>query len=152
MLNKIKKGTFVLFLILILLVIFFIKFSRPIMITSDKGEAFFLFWSWDKGKIEFVNSVTGAKVEIYFSLAHDFNDFYMKTNEETENFYMKTNEETENYYTGGTYNINERLKNERRSVLAFSSVKGIKLTLADKVFNIKNDSLKVELLWSKELF
>ena len=139
--NKIKKGTFVLFLILILLVIFFIKFSRPIMITSDKGEAFFLFWSWDKGKIEFVNSVTGAKVEIYFSLAHDFNDFYMKTNEETEN-----------YYTSGTYNINERLKNERRSVLAFSSVKGIKLTLADKVFNIKNDSLKVELLWSKELF
>ena len=139
--NKIKKRTFVLFLILILLVIFFIKFSRPIMITSDKGEAFFLFWSWDKGKIEFVNSVTGAKVEIYFSLTHDFNDFYMKTNEETEN-----------YYTGGTYNINERLKNERRSVLAFSSVKGIKLTLADKVFNIKNDSLKVELLWSKELF
>ena len=139
--NKIKKRTFVLFLILILLVIFFIKFSRPIMITSDKGEAFFLFWSWDKGKIEFVNSVTGAKVEIYFSLAHDFNDFYMKTNEETEN-----------YYTSGTYNINERLKNERRSVLAFSSVKGIKLTLADKVFNIKNDSLKVELLWSKELF
>jgi hypothetical protein len=139
--NKIKKRTFVLFLILILLVIFFIKFSRPIMITSDKGEVFFLFWSWDKGKVEFVNSVTGAKVEIYFSLAHDFNDFYMKTNEETEN-----------YYTSGTYNINERLKNERRSVLAFSSVKGIKLTLADKVFNIKNDSLKVELLWSKELF
>jgi hypothetical protein len=100
-----------------------------------------LFWSWNKGKIEFVNSVTGAKVDIYFSLTHDFNHFYMQTNAETED-----------YYTGGTYNINERLKNERRSALSFSSVKGIKLTLADKVFNIKNDSLKVELLWSPELF
>jgi len=139
--NKIKKRTFVLFLISLLLVVFFIKFSRPIMITSDGGKAFFLFWSWDKGKIEFVNSVTGAKVDIYFSLANDFNHFYMKTDEETEN-----------YYTGGTYNINERLKNERRRVLSFSSVKGIKLTLADKFFNIKNDSLKVELLWSAELF
>jgi hypothetical protein len=44
------------------------------------------------------------------------------------------------------------LKNERRSALSFSSVKGIKLTLADKVFNIKNDSLKVELLWGTEFF
>ena len=139
--NKIKKRTFVLFFISILLVVFFIKFSRPIMITSDGGKAFFLFWSWDKGKIEFVNSVTGAKVDIYFSLTNDFSHFYMKTNEETEN-----------YYTGGTYNINERLKNERRRVLSFSSVKGIKLTLADKFFKIKNDSLKVELLWSTELF
>ena len=111
------------------------------MITSDGGKKLFLFWSWNKGKIEFVNSVTGAKVDIYFSLTHDFNDFYMETNEETEN-----------YYTGGIYKINERLKNERRSALSFSSVKGIKLTLADKVFNIKNDSLKVELLWSTELF
>jgi hypothetical protein len=138
---KIKKRTVVLFLISILLVIFFIKFSRPIIITSDRGKAFLLFWSWNKGKIEFVNSVTGAKVDIYFSLTNDFN-----------NFYMETNAETEDYYTGGTYNINERLKNERRSALSFSSVKGIKLTLADKVFNIKNDSLKVELLWSTELF
>ena len=111
------------------------------MITSDRGKEFFLFWSWNKGKIEFVNSVTGAKVDIYFSLTHDFNDFYMETNEETEN-----------YYTGGIYKINERLKNERRSALSFSSVKGIKLTLADKVFNIKNDSLKVELLWGTEFF
>ena len=138
---KIKKRTIVLFLISILLVVFFIKFSRPIMITSDRGKEFFLFWSWNKGKIEFVNSVTGAKVEIYFSLTHDF-----------DNFSMKTNEETENYYTGGTYDINERLKNERRSALSFSSVKGMKLTLADKVFHIKNDSLKVELLWSTEFF
>jgi hypothetical protein len=111
------------------------------MITSDGGKEFFLFWNWDKGKIEFINSVTGGKVDIYFSLAHDFNDFYMKTNEETEN-----------YYTGGTYDINERLKNERRRALSFSSVKGMKLTLADKVFNIKNDSLKVQLLWSTEIF
>lgn len=139
--HKIKKRTVVLFLISILLVVFFIKFSRPIIITSDRGKNLFLFWSWDKGKIEFVNSVTGGKVEIYFSLTNDFNDFYMKTNEQTEN-----------YYTDGTYDINERLKNERRRVLSFSSVKGIKLTLADKVFNIKNDSLKVELLWSTELF
>jgi hypothetical protein len=138
---EIKKRTVVLFLISVLLVVFFIKFSRPILITSDGGKEFFLFWSWDKGKIEFVNSVTGAKVDINFSLTHDFSDFYMKTNEETEN-----------YYTGGTYNINDRLKNERRKALSFSSVKGIKLTLANKVFNIKNDSLKVELLWSTDFF
>jgi energy-coupling factor transporter transmembrane protein EcfT len=138
---KIKKRTVVLFLISILLVVFFIQFSRPIVITSGGEKNFFLFWSWNKGKIEFVNSVTGGKVDIYFSMTHDFNDFYMKTNEETEN-----------YYTDGTYNINERLKKERRKALSFSSVKGIKLTLADKVFNIKNDSLKVELLWSTELF
>jgi hypothetical protein len=31
-------------------------------------------------------------------------------------------------------------------------MKGMKLTLGDKVFNIKNDSLKVELLWSTGLF
>jgi energy-coupling factor transporter transmembrane protein EcfT len=139
--TKIKKRTLVLFLISILLAVFFIQFSRPIVITSDGEKNFFLFWSWNKGKIEFINSVTGGKVDIYFSMTHDFNDFYMKTNEETEN-----------YYTDGTYNINERLKKERRKALSFSSVKGIKLTLADKVFNIKNDLLKVELLWSTELF
>jgi hypothetical protein len=138
---KIKKRTIVLFLISMLLIVFFIKFSRPVMITSDGGKEFFLLWSWDKGKIEFVNSVTGGKVDIYFSLTHDFNHFYMKTDEQTEN-----------YYTGGTYNINDRLKNERRRTLSFSSVKGIKLTLANKVFNIKNGSLEVQLLWTTEIF
>jgi predicted GIY-YIG superfamily endonuclease len=138
---KTKKRTLVLFLVSVLLVVFFIKFSRPVLVTSDGGRKLFLLWSWDKGKIEFVNSVTGAKVDINFSLTHDFTDFYMETNEETEN-----------YYTGGTYNINDRLKHERRKALSFSSVKGIKLTLADKVFNIKNESLKVELLWSTEYF
>ncbi len=139
--HKIKKRTLVLFLISIMFVAFFIKFARPVIITSDRGKNFFLFWSWNKGEIEFVNSVTGGLVDIHFSLTHDFN-----------NFYMKTNEVTENYYTGGTYDINERLKNERRRSLSFSSVKGMKLILADKVFNIKDDSLKVELLWSTEFF
>lgn len=139
--HKIKKRTVVLFLISILFVVFFFKFARPVVITSDRGKNLFLFWSWNKGEIEFVNSVTGGKVDIHFSLAHDFN-----------NFYMETNAETENYYTDGTYNINERLKNERRRSLSFSSVKGMKLILANRVFNIKDDSLKVELLWSTELF
>jgi hypothetical protein len=139
--HKIKKRTIVLFLITILIVVFFFKFARPIIVTSDRGKNFFLFWSWNKGKIEFVNSVTGGKVDIHFSLTHDFN-----------NFYMETNAETENYYTDGTFNINERLKDERRRSLSFSSVKGMKLTLANKVFNIKDDSLKVELLWSPEFF
>jgi hypothetical protein len=139
--KKIKKRTLVLFLISLLIVACFITFSRPVVITSDRGKAFYLFWSWDKGNIEFINSVTGAKVHISFSLSRDFNDFHMKTNEATEN-----------YYTDGTYDINEGLKKERRTTLSFSSMKGMKLTLGDKVFNIKNDSLKVELLWSTGLF
>ena len=139
--KKIKKRTLVLFLISLLIVVCFITFSRPVVITSDSGKAFYLFWSWDKGNVEFINSVTGAKVDISFSLSRDFN-----------NFHMKTNEATENYYTDGTYDINERLKKERRTSLSFSSMKGMKLTLGDRVFDIKNDSLKVELLWSTGLF
>jgi hypothetical protein len=139
--KQIKKRTLVLFLIFIPIILCFVIFSRPVMITSDQGKAFFLFWSWDRGKVEFINSVTGGKVDISFSLSKDFNDFYMKTNEATEN-----------YYTDGTYNINERLKKERRTSLSFSSMKGMKLILGDKVFDIKNDSLKVELLWSTGLF
>jgi hypothetical protein len=111
------------------------------MITSDGGKDLFWLWGWDKGKVEFVNSVTGGKVDIYFSLTHEF-----------DHFYMKTDEKTENYYTDGTYDINERLKSERRRTLSFSSMKGIKLTLADKVFNIKNGSLEVQLLWPTEIF
>lgn len=140
-LRRIKKRTIVLFLISILLVVCFVVFSRPVVITTDRGKAYFLFWSWDRGKVEFINSVTGAKVVISFSLSRDFNHFHMKTNEATEN-----------YYTDGTYDINKRLKKERRTSLSFSSMKGMKLTLGSKVFNIKNESLKVELLWSPGLF
>lgn len=139
--KRIKKGTLVLFLISILVVVCSIAFSRPVVITTDHGKAYYLFWSWDRGKVEFINSVTGAKVDISFSLWKDFNDFHMKTNEATEN-----------YYTNGSYDINERLKKERRTSLSFGSMKGMKLTLGDKVFNIRNESLKVELLWSTGLF
>jgi hypothetical protein len=138
--KQIKKRTLVLFLISIFIALFFLRFSRPVIVTSDKGKEFYLFWSWDRGKIEFINSVTGGKVDIYFSLSKDFS-----------NFSMSTNEATENYYTDGTYDINERLKKERRTSLSFASMKGIKLTLGDRAFEIKHGSLKVELLWSTKL-
>ncbi len=112
-------------------------FLRPVKVTTDKGSKVYLLTSLSKGKAEFINSVTGAKVEIFFSLKNSFQDFYMKTDEKTEN-----------YYTSGLYNINDFLKKEKKDELNYCSVKGITLTLGTHKFNIKNDCLKVKLLWS----
>ena len=110
---------------------------RPVQITTDNGSRIYILTVFNKGKAEFINSVTGAKVEIFFSLKNHFQDFYMKTDEKTEN-----------YYTSGLYNINNLLKNEKKDVLNYCSIKGITLTLGTHKFNIKNDCLEVKLLWS----
>ncbi len=131
--NYLFKGAIIalFFIVIIALLI------RPVKITTDNFSKTYILWAFEKGDAEFINSVTGAKVKISFTLKNVFQDFYMKTDEKTEN-----------YYTSGFYDINKLLKKEKKDELYYCSVKGIKLTLGSYKFNIKNNCLKVKVLWS----
>ncbi len=120
-----------------LFLIFFISFfGRIVKLTTDNNEKLLFLWSWDKGVVEFTNSVTGGNVKIHFDLTNRFNHFKMVTDEKTEN-----------YYTSGTYNINDLLKTEQENKLFYCSIVGIKFKLGHFKTLIKNSCLSLELLW-----
>ena len=129
-----KRVIFTLFFIFLFAFVFI--YIRPVKITTDKKEKVLLLWAWDKGKVEFTNSVTGGKVKILFDLSDYFNHFYMDTDEKTEN-----------YYTSGTYSINKLLKKEKERELFYCSIVGIKITLGKYSTEVKNSCIQLEVLW-----
>ncbi len=133
------KKRVIITLFFIFLISFIIIYIRPVKITTDKYEKVVLLWAWDKGKVEFTNSVTGGKVKILFDLSDDFNHFKMLTDEKTEN-----------YYTSGTYNINNLLKKEKEKRLLYCSIVGIKVSLGKFQTEVKNSCITLEVLWPPE--
>ena len=126
------KGIFILFVFFLFLIFFF----RPIKLVTDTYSKILFCWSWNKGNVEFINSVTGGKVNILFDLNNGFSHFKMKTDEKTEN-----------YYTSGTYNINEFLKKEKRNKLDFCSIKGMNIKIGLYTIKVKNSCATLEVIW-----
>ena len=130
------KRRVVITLFFLFLIFFIAFFGRLVKLTTDNNEKLLFLWSWDKGVVEFTNSVTGGNVKIRFDLTNRFNHFNMETDEKTEN-----------YYTSGTYNINALLKNEQENELFYCSIVGIKFKLGHFKTLIKNSCLTLEILW-----
>jgi len=132
-----KKGIFI---IPFLFCLFLIVAARPIRITTDNFKKVFFCWMWDKGEVDFTNSVTGGKVRILFSLKNGF-----------KNFKMLTDEKTENYYTSGTYDINKLLQKEKENQMFFCSIVGMKLKFGNYNLTLKNNCATVEVLWPPKI-
>jgi hypothetical protein len=126
-------------LFFIFLFSFLFIYIRPVKITTDQFEKVVLLWAWDKGKVEFTNSVTGGKVKILFDVSDYFNHFQMDTDEKTEN-----------YYTSGTYDINNFLKREKKRKLFYCSVVGITISIGKFSTKVKNSCITLEVLWPPE--
>ncbi len=138
--HKRKRVFFTLFFLCIIMFLLFTV--RILKITTDNKENLMFFWSWDKGVVEFTNSVTGGNVKIHFDLNKGFSHFNMETDEKTEN-----------YYTSGTYDINDFLKKENETSLFYCSIVGIRFQLGKYETKIKNSCLSLEILWPpKKIF
>lgn len=126
------KGILVLFVFFLFLIIFF----RPVRLTTYSNSKILFCWAWDRGNIEFINSVTGGRVNITFNLKNGFSHFEMNTDEKTED-----------YYTSGIYNINDILKKENRQKLNFCSIKGMDIKIGAHNIRVKNSCASLEVLW-----
>lgn len=129
---KFRKGILIPFLFFVLFLIIF----RPVKLVTDENSKILFCWIWDKGIVEFTNSVTGGNVKIKFNLLWNFN-----------NFKMVTDEKTEDYYTSGTYSINNFLAGEKRNKMFFCSIVGMKIKIGNYTIFLKNNCATLEVLW-----
>jgi len=111
-------------------------FARPVRIAGDHGSDTIWLWAWQKGRVEFINSVTHLPVAISFGMPWRFSGFSVRTDPGTEE-----------YYTAGGYAWNEQLSKERTGTLRYCSEVGIHLTLGEKVFHEQGGCVSASLLW-----
>jgi hypothetical protein len=111
-------------------------FVRPVRIDGDHDSGTLWLWAWQKGRIEFINSVTKRPVTISFKIPWRFSGFSVRTDPGTED-----------YYTAGGYSWGEQLARERTGNLQYCSEVGITLTLGGKVFHEQGGCIRAVLLW-----
>ncbi|MFN4070374.1 MAG: hypothetical protein ACK4HT_02250 [Thermus caldifontis] len=109
---------------------------RVVVVEEGVSRHYLLLTPWERGQVEFVNSVTGKPVLLEFHLPWAF-----------QGFRAFTDPETEAYYTGGEYPWNQALAKERRKALAYCSEVGLALKLGDTWFRVERGCLRVHLLW-----
>lgn len=116
--------------------LFVTGFIRPVRIAGDHGSGTLWLWAWQKGRIEFINSVTGRPVVICFKIPWRFS-----------NFSVRTDPGTEEYYTAGEYSWNEQLAKEQTRMILYCSEVGITLALGETVFHEQGGCISASLLW-----
>ena len=109
---------------------------RPVRISGDRGSSTIWLWAWQKGRIEFVNSVTHLPVVISFGMPWRFSGFSARTDAGTEE-----------YYTAGEYSWNEQLAKEQPVILNYCSEVGMNVTLGDNLFHEQGGCVTVSLIW-----
>lgn len=122
--------------LLLFVIIFFIAFIRPIKVTTEGDSSTLMLWAWQKGQIDFVNSVTGHPVTIRFAVPWRFSGFSAETEPGTEE-----------YYTMGLYRWNDRLAKERTRNIRYCSEVGVTLTLGKRIIRTKGGCISATLLW-----
>jgi hypothetical protein len=122
--------------VFLILLVFLAGFIRPVKIARDNGSSILWLWAWDKGRVEFRNSITGRPVIISFKMPWRFSGFLERTDPGTEE-----------YYTAGVYDLNEQLLKERTSTIAYCSEVGITLTLGRNVYPEQGGCIRATLLW-----
>jgi hypothetical protein len=110
---------------------------RPVRVavTGGSPETIWL-WAWQKGRIDFVNSVTHRPVAMTFGLPWRFSGFSARTDPGTEE-----------YYTAGGYSWNEQLAKERPRQLNYCSEVGLDVTLGDRIYRQQGGCVTLSLLW-----
>lgn len=110
---------------------------RVVRVTGDQARATLALWPWQKGAIEFTNSITGQPVRIAFGLPWHFSAFSAATPAGTEE-----------YYTNGQYAWNQRLASESRRELQCCSEVGITVRLGERRFHeAQGGCVRLELIW-----
>lgn len=109
---------------------------RPVRVAGDHGSGTLWLWAWQKGRVEFINSVTHLPVDIRFGMPWRFSRFSVRTDPGTEE-----------YYTAGGYSWNEQLSKERTGSLTYCSEVGINVTLGKNAFREQGGCVTVHLLW-----
>jgi hypothetical protein len=128
-----RLGPAVLFAALALVLL---SLVRVVEVKDGAKRHLLLLTPWDRGVVEFTNSVTGRPVRMEFRLGRAFQDFVAYTDPETEA-----------YYTEGTYAWNQRLRREARRRLSYCSEVGLFLQLGTRWFGAQGGCLEVLLLW-----
>ena len=117
-------------------VLFVVGFVRPVRIVGNHGPNTVWLWAWQKGRIEFIHSVTRRSVSIRFGMPWHFSRFLVSTDPGTEE-----------YYTAGEYSWSEKLAKERTRTIECCSEVGITLTLGGSVFHLEGGCLRASLIW-----
>jgi hypothetical protein len=124
-------------LAVILAALFFVAgFIRPVKIAEEHSSRILWLWAWQKGRIEFINSVTKRPVTISFKMPWRFSGFSVRTDPGTEE-----------YYTAGGYSWGKQLARERTGKLQYCSEVGITLTLGGSVLHEQGGCIRASLLW-----
>lgn len=111
-------------------------FIRPVKVTTDGSSSTLTLWAWQKGRIDFINSITGRPVTIRFAIPWRFSGFSAATDPGTED-----------YYTAGLYRWNDQLAKEHTRNIRYCSEVGVVLTLGDSVIRAKGGCISATLLW-----
>jgi hypothetical protein len=122
--------------IILAALLFMLGFIRPVRIDRDHHSSTLWLWAWQKGRIEFINSVTKRPVAISFKMPFRFSGFSVQTDPGTEE-----------YYTAGGYSWGKQLAQERNGKLQYCSEVGITLILGGKVFHEQGGCIRAVLLW-----
>ena len=108
----------------------------PVRVRTDAGGSWLLLLRGQGGEVRFVNSVTGAPVEIAFRIGNRFHGFVVSTDAATEE-----------YYTAGLHDLNRAAGRDATDVLRFCSMKGIRVRLGFHELIVKDGCLEVTLPW-----
>jgi len=132
-----KTGLAKIFLALFLLILTSVSvLIRPVNIATEGGSSTLLLWAWQKGRVDFINSITGHPVVIRFAMPWRFSGFFAETDAGTEE-----------YYTMGLYRWNDRLASERTRTIHYCSEVGVAITLGNHVVRTQGGCIDATLLW-----
>jgi hypothetical protein len=121
---------------LILVLLFVAALIRPVKVTNEDGAATLWLWAWQKGRIDFINSVTNLPVTIRFAMPWRFSGFSAETDPGTED-----------YYTAGLYRWNDAMAKERTRSIRYCSEVGVAITFGKKAIRTRGGCIKADLLW-----
>ena len=109
---------------------------RPVQVTNEDGAVTLWLWAWQRGRIDFINSITHRPVSISFRMPWRFS-----------NFSARTDPGTEDYYTAGLYRWNDAMARERTSSIRYCSEVGVSLTFGKRVIRTQGGCVRADLLW-----
>jgi hypothetical protein len=122
--------------LLVVVFIFVAVLIRPVKVTNEDGAVTLWLWAWQRGRIDFINSITNRPVSIGFGMPWRFS-----------NFSARTDGGTEDYYTAGLYRWNEAMAKERTRSIRYCSEVGVSIAFGKKSIHARGGCIKADLLW-----
>ncbi len=123
-------------ILLILALLSVAALIRPVRVTTEDRSLVIWCWAWQKGRIDFINSITSRPVMIRFGMPWRFGQFSAETDAGTED-----------YYTAGLYRWNDAMATQRTAGITYCSEVGVSLTFGNKEIRVRGGCIHAELLW-----